>query len=76
MADGGSRCNLGYYAYGTFKGINRRTTLWPKLTSYLNAFLAEHIGKEGGEQTKATWSALALLGNCPTGLHTDKNNLK
>ena len=76
MADGGSRCNLGYYAYATFKGINRRTTLWHKLTSYLNAFLAERIGKEGGEQTKATWSALALLGNCPTGLHADKNNLK
>ncbi|CAE7582602.1 RE1 [Symbiodinium sp. CCMP2592] len=70
------RCNLGYYAYGTFKGVGRRTTEWPKLTTYLNEFLADCIGESGHGQGRATWAALALLGDIPTGVHTDRNNLK
>ena len=72
----GGRCNLGYYAYGTFKGINRRTTKWPMLTRYLNGFLVDQMGSASSEQGRATWSSLALLSNCPTAVHTDKNNLK
>ncbi|CAE7227655.1 RE2, partial [Symbiodinium sp. CCMP2592] len=72
----GKRCNLGYYAYGTFKGVGRRTTEWPKLTTYLNEFLADCVGESGHGQGRATWAALALLGDIPTGIHTDRNNLK
>ena len=72
----GGRCNLGYYAYGTFKGINRRTTKWPMLTRYLNGFLVDQMGSASSEQGRATWSSLALLSNCPTAVHTDKNNVK
>ena len=71
--DEGGRCNLGCYAYGTFKGISRKTSQWPNLTRYLNAFLADHVGEA---QSRATWTSLALLSNCPTAVHTDKNNLK
>ncbi|CAE7456103.1 RE1 [Symbiodinium sp. CCMP2592] len=74
--DVGGRCNLGYYAYGTFKGISRKTTTWPMLTRFLNGLLAECSGPAGPDQPRAIWTSLALLGNCPTAVHTDKNNLK
>ncbi|CAE7025469.1 GIP, partial [Symbiodinium sp. CCMP2456] len=76
LPEDGGRATFGYYAYGTFKGITKRTLQWPHLTAYLNRVITEYVGGDGPEQREPTWSSIALLHNCPAAMHTDKNNVK
>ena len=72
----GDRATFGYFAYGTFKGITKRTLQWPSLTTYLNNFLLEHTGGDQTGTPAPTWTSLALLHNLPAAIHADKNNVK
>ncbi|CAE7504711.1 RE1 [Symbiodinium sp. CCMP2592] len=72
----GERVALGYYAYGNFRGVCKKSVRWPQLTKYLNAFLADHAGTSDENGRPAFWSSLTLLKDCPAAIHTDKNNLK
>ena len=72
----GDRATFGYFAYGTFKGITKRTLQWPSLTTYLNNFLLEQVGGTQADAPEPTWTSLALLHNLPAAMHADKNNVK
>ncbi|CAE7822217.1 GIP [Symbiodinium sp. CCMP2456] len=76
LPEDGGRATFGYYAYGTFKGITKRTLQWPHLTAYLNGVISEYVGGDDPEQREPMWSSIALLHNCPAAMHTDKNNVK
>ena len=72
----GNRVIFGYYAYGNFHGVSRRTTRWPDLVRYLNGILSERWTDSGGEEQAPTWTSISLSKDMPSGLHTDKNNLR
>ena len=63
---------FGYYAYGTFGGICRRTFEYPNLVIYLNKFLEQQVHKDLGELGR--WNAISVLENVPASIHTDNNN--
>ena len=71
--EGGQRCVLGYYAFGNFKGISRKTVRWPHLSQYVNAFLRAQWGED---DEMPPWTSLYIQRNLAAGIHTDKNNLK
>ncbi|CAE7496514.1 GIP [Symbiodinium sp. CCMP2592] len=64
------RCVLGYYAFGKFHGVTKRSGGWSYLTRYINRFLQVRCGT-----TSSTWTSLSICLNAPAGIHTDRNNL-
>ena len=63
---------FGYYAYGNFGGICRRTFEYPNLVCYLNKFMEQQVDKDLGEAGR--WNAISVLENVPASIHTDNNN--
>ncbi|CAE7207103.1 GIP [Symbiodinium sp. CCMP2592] len=64
------RCVLGYYAFGKFHGVTKRSGAWSYLTRYLNRFLQVRCGA-----ASSTWTSLSICLNAPAGIHTDRTNL-
>ncbi len=72
----GQRATFGYYAYGNFRGVSRRTSQWPHLVRYVNAHLAQKWTDDNGEVRSPTWTSISVSRNLPSAIHADKNNLR
>ena len=71
--DAKNRHVFGYYVYGKFGGICRRTFRYPYLMKYLNEFLGVQV--EDDLKEKGQWNAITILRDVPVNVHTDNNNL-
>ncbi|CAE7037715.1 GIP [Symbiodinium sp. CCMP2592] len=69
--EGDNRSVLGYYAFGKFHGVTKKTMEWPNLARYLNKFFLE---RKGGHHDYS-WTSLSITRNSPAGIHTDRNNM-
>ena len=72
----GQRATFGYYAYGNFRGVTRRTSQWPHLVRYANAYLAQRWLDDSGEVRSPRWTSMSVSRNLPSAIHADKNNLQ
>ena len=61
----------GFYAHGGWTGVTRRTTRYPQVVRFLNAFMRHHVGDEG-----ESWTSLTLMKNVSTDIHVDCHNQK
>ena len=61
----------GLYAHGGWTGVTRRTTRYPQVVRFLNAFMRHHVGDEG-----ESWTSLTLMKNVSTDIHVDCHNQK
>ncbi|CAE7234170.1 RE1 [Symbiodinium sp. CCMP2592] len=66
---GGCRISLGYYTYGSMRGICANTSKYASLCIYLKNYFLVKL-------PDAKWSSLSIAFNCQPRVHADFNNLK